>query len=227
MNSVHCPSKKIHLIHFCLYMYSLRKFSKKNGGEMSHLQDSASLAGRVGFIRLDVLPPKTQLDGLDLHGENGVLGRADEFVETAPEFAVLAKRLLGKTWVVESLAHAIGLSESVGRGLSFVTREGELVAADGTLFVGPRQTATGLITAQRTARVATTACRAEHADRQAASAMRRARRAGLSRKIGSAKTWRKNISRRAKSSDSSGFAPARLKSDLPKWRNSMRPSKPS
>ena len=112
---------------------------------VAHLQESSSLSGRVGFIRLDVLPPKTHLDQIDLHGETGVLGRADEFVETAPEFAVLAKRLLGKTWIVENLATALSLSESTGRGLSFVTRNGELVSADGTLYVGPRHTSTGLI----------------------------------------------------------------------------------
>ena len=112
---------------------------------VAHLQESSSLSGRVGFIRLDVLPPKTHLDQIDLRGETGVLGRADEFVETAPEFAVLAKRLLGKTWIVENLAIALALSESAGRGLSFVTRNGELVAPDGTLYVGPRHTSTGLI----------------------------------------------------------------------------------
>ncbi|MBI3839309.1 MAG: chromosome segregation protein SMC [Planctomycetia bacterium] len=120
---------------------------------VARLQASAFLAGRVGFIRLDVLPPKTQLDQLDLHAHGGVLGRADEFVETAPEFAVLAKRLLGKTWIVESLTHALALSESAGRGLSFVTRAGELVAADGTLYVGPRHTSTGLISRRSELRV--------------------------------------------------------------------------
>ncbi len=120
---------------------------------VSHLCDSASLAGRVGFIRLDVPPSKTHLDGVDLHGHDGVLGRADEFVETAPEFAVLAKRLLGKTWIVENLARAIDLSASAGRGLSFITRAGELVAADGTLHVGPRHTSTGLISRRSELRV--------------------------------------------------------------------------
>jgi chromosome segregation protein len=39
----------------------------------------------------------------------------------------------------------LSLSESAGRGLHFVTRAGELVAADGTLYVGPRHASTGLI----------------------------------------------------------------------------------
>ncbi len=119
----------------------------------NQLHDSVSLAGRVGFIRLDTPAAKTHLDALDLHGEKGVLGRADEFVDTAPEFAVLAKRLLGKTWIVESLAHALALSETVGRGVSFVTRAGELVAADATLYLGPRHTSTGLISRRSELRI--------------------------------------------------------------------------
>ena len=75
----------------------------------------------------------------------GVLGRADRFVETQPRFAPLARRLLGQTWIVEKLAHALELARSAGRGLNFVTLAGELLEADGTLVVGPRQAAAGLI----------------------------------------------------------------------------------
>jgi chromosome segregation protein len=120
---------------------------------VEELQQSGSLAGRVGLIPLDAPPPKTHLDGIDLHGRDGVLGRADEFVETAPEFAVLARRLLGKTWIVESMSHALTLAESAGRGFHFVTRSGELVSADGTLFIGPRHASTGLISRRAELRV--------------------------------------------------------------------------
>ena len=120
---------------------------------VEHLEGSASLEGRVGLVRLDAPPPKTHLDGIDLHAHEGVLGRADEFVETAPEFAVLARRLLGKTWIVETLAHALALAEGPARGLSLVTRSGELVAADGTLYLGPRHASTGLISRRAELRV--------------------------------------------------------------------------
>jgi chromosome segregation protein len=113
---------------------------------VEHLQlESGRPAGRVGFVRLDVLPAMTGAEAIDLTGEPGVVGRADQFVETAPEFAVLAKRLLGKTWIVETLADALALAESTGRGLTFVSRTYDVVSADGTLLVGPKQTATGLI----------------------------------------------------------------------------------
>ena len=107
--------------------------------------ESGRPAGRVGFVRLDVLPAMTGVEDLDLADQPGVVGRADQFVETAPEFAVLAKRLLGKTWIVETLADGLALAETVGRGLTFVSRTCDVVGADGTLLVGPRQAATGLI----------------------------------------------------------------------------------
>ena len=122
-------------------------------GLVEHLQRSGSLGGRVGLVRLDAPPPKTHLDNLDLHQQPGVLGRADEFVETGPEFAVLARRLLGRTWIVETLADALALADDAGRGLSFVTRACELVAADGTLYVGPRHASTGLISRRAELRV--------------------------------------------------------------------------
>ncbi len=111
-----------------------------------HLQQqSQRLAGRVGFIRLDAPPDPSQAEPPDLEGHPGVLGRADRFVETETRFAPLARRLLGRTWIVEKLTDAIRLAESAGREYSFVTLAGEMLAADGTLVVGPRHGTTGLI----------------------------------------------------------------------------------
>ena len=112
---------------------------------MAHLQgQSQRLAGRVGFVWLDGhgAPETPQVD---LEGRPGVLGRADRFVETQPRYVPLARRLLGRTWIVETLAHALELSRAAGRGLNFVTLSGDLLEADGTLVVGPRQAAAGLI----------------------------------------------------------------------------------
>jgi chromosome segregation protein len=113
---------------------------------LEYLQgQSPRFGGRVGFIWLDAQPPAAARQEVDLEGRPGVLGRADRFVETQPRFAPLARRLLGRTWIVQQLSHALELSRSAGRGLSFVTLAGELLEADGTLVVGPRQAAAGLI----------------------------------------------------------------------------------
>ncbi len=62
-------------------------------------------------------------------------------------------RLLGRTWIVADLDRALGLAQTFGPGLSFVTRAGELVAADGTVYVGPRHSSTGLISRRSELRV--------------------------------------------------------------------------
>jgi chromosome segregation protein len=101
--------------------------------------------GRVGFLQLDARAPADRNDEVDLSAEPGVMGRADRFVETVDEFAPLVRRLLGSTWFVDRLSTALRLGQTSGRGLDFVTSDGELLRADGTLVVGPRQASTGLL----------------------------------------------------------------------------------
>ncbi|MHB1034647.1 MAG: chromosome segregation protein SMC [Pirellulales bacterium] len=108
-------------------------------------REAYRFAGRVGFVWLDDRSVSNAAPGADLGGHPGVVGRADHAVETLPELAGLARRLLGQTWIVQKLAHAIALADGPGRNLSFVTLSGEVLAADGTLTVGPRQDSLGLI----------------------------------------------------------------------------------
>ncbi len=102
-------------------------------------------AGRTSFLRLDVPLPASAVDRIDLSREPGVMGRADQFVESAPDLATLTRRLLGRWWFVDALPTAIRLANGVGRGLNYVTVVGEVLAADGTFIVGPRQSTTGLL----------------------------------------------------------------------------------
>lgn len=101
--------------------------------------------GRTSFLRLDVPLPASAVDRIDLSNEPGVMGRADQFVEIASDLAPLARRLLGRHWFVENLVTAFRLANGVGRGLSFITILGEVVAADGILALGPRQSSAGLL----------------------------------------------------------------------------------
>jgi chromosome segregation protein len=101
--------------------------------------------GRVGFLSLEHRTPPTALDHVDLSAEPGVMGRADSFVESAPEYQPFVRQLLGRTWIVDRLSTALRLSRTTGRGLDFVTADGELMAADGTLIVGPRHAAAGIL----------------------------------------------------------------------------------
>jgi chromosome segregation protein len=124
------------------------------------------VAGRVGFLGLDTRRPLTALDHVDLSAEPGVMGRADRFTESAAEYQALARRLLGRTWLVDRMATALRLAQSIGRGLEFVTGDGELLSSDGTVVVGPRAAAAGVISRRSELR----ACRdqADELERQLA-----------------------------------------------------------
>ena len=109
-----------------------------------------SFAGRVGF--LNVANPSTPV--ADLTGFPGVIGRADQFVQIAVEHEPLVRHLLGNTWIVENLAAAFQLAEQdAARGLQFITVDGAVLEADGTLIVGPTQGAAGVISRRSELRV--------------------------------------------------------------------------
>ena len=107
--------------------------------------EPASWPGRTSFLRLDVPSPASAVDRIDLADEAGVMGRADTFVDAEEELQPMIRRLLGRHWLVDTLATAIRLANGPGRGLNFVTAAGEAVLADGTLTVGPRQSIAGLL----------------------------------------------------------------------------------
>jgi chromosome segregation protein len=107
-------------------------------------ENAPRFAGRVGFVWHE--DGNAQPNGeVDLSGQPGVVGRADRFVETQPQYTALAVRLLGRTWIVEKLEHALQLAGTNGHAVNFVTLAGDLRQTDGTLVVGPRQGASGLI----------------------------------------------------------------------------------
>ncbi len=115
---------------------------------LAHLQQSAAeLTGRVGLLPV---PKSSPAVFSNLDGQRGVIGRADRFVETEPRFRPLAEQLLGGTWVVETLEHALKLSPYYGGAaqptpVSFITLSGEHLAADGALSLGAAHRQTGLI----------------------------------------------------------------------------------
>ncbi len=103
------------------------------------------LEGRAVFLELDSDPPATAIDRIELHHEPGVVDRLDRLVESSPEFVPLLRRLLGRVWLTDTLATALKLVRGIGKGLTFVARSGELVSSDGIVALGPRNSATGLI----------------------------------------------------------------------------------
>ncbi len=109
------------------------------------------LSSRVGFLPLDsTFEP---LEEIDLQDQPGVIGRADKFVECSQDISPLIQRLLGDTWLVENLNHAIALRRSLGSQVNFVTLSGDFLGRDGTVVAGKRQAAVGLISRRSELRV--------------------------------------------------------------------------
>ncbi|MFM8217328.1 MAG: hypothetical protein ACKOJF_00235, partial [Planctomycetaceae bacterium] len=102
------------------------------------------LASRVGFLTLPQggVPQPTRIECLtphevpDLSGYPGVICRADELlrpVATCPDLPAL---LLADTWLVRSLEEATPLPLVTQGRCRFVTLQGELLEANGTLYLG-------------------------------------------------------------------------------------------
>jgi chromosome segregation protein len=118
-------------------------------------QATVPIAGRVGFVvRRDAGhgtkdgrihgPASRFLEALDLDpamlpdllAHSGVQCRADSMLRSSERAPELAAQLLCDTWVVDTLDVAFDLAAGAGRGCRFVTLQGELLEADGTLTVG-------------------------------------------------------------------------------------------
>ncbi len=102
----------------------------------------AELSGRIQAFCLDCVSPT--MGGPDLSGHEGYIACLLDWVHYPHQCLKLAKYLLGRTFVVESLAHAERLSviDPVAR---FVTMEGIVWEADGRVGLGSLGSDTGLI----------------------------------------------------------------------------------
>ena len=105
-------------------------------------QSSTRLPSRIAFVWLaEGEVPVSD----DFRGAAGVQGRADQLIEAPADLARLVQRLLGQTWIVDTLADALRLSQRAPRGLSFATLTGEVWTSEGSLSIGPKLAAAGLI----------------------------------------------------------------------------------
>lgn len=102
-------------------------------------------SGRVRLIQLANPPSLGTRPGLDLGNEPGVVGRLDQLVQVEPEYQPMAARMLGGTFLVKTLADALNLHKSKPGVVRFVTLQGEVLEADGTLIAGPKVAGAGIV----------------------------------------------------------------------------------
>jgi len=106
--------------------------------------------GRIGFVAADREGLRQEFDASDLPGVVGRLDRlagVDADAADRPGVAAVAG-LLGRVWVVESLADAGGLAAAAPAGTLFVTRGGATLSAEGVLELGPPAAGAGLVARQ-------------------------------------------------------------------------------
>lgn len=102
----------------------------------------ADLSGPVRAFCLDAIAPA--IGGPDLSTQEGFIARLLDWVRYPDPCAQLARYLLGRTYVVESIEHARRMAALDG-GARFVTLDGILWDSDGRVGMGPLGSAGGLI----------------------------------------------------------------------------------
>jgi chromosome segregation protein len=113
------------------------------------------ISGRVGFLAIAAeneataekagWPAPARTAGFDLTGRAGVVCRADRLVRSASGIHHLPERLLADTWIVASLDVARELAATAGESCRFVTLQGELLDANGALYVGSLRGETAIV----------------------------------------------------------------------------------
>ncbi len=92
--------------------------------------------GRATFLPLTAMKNSRELREKSVLNESGVIGLASEIVECDAHYADLAKNLLGRTVVVESIDHAIRIARQYHYSLRLVTLDGELLSPGGSMTGG-------------------------------------------------------------------------------------------
>ena len=104
----------------------------------------AELGGRVQAFCLDGIRPP--VGGPDMSGQDGFIANILDWVRYPADCERLARHLLGRTYVVESVEHARAMARIEGASTCrFVTMDGVVWEPDGRLGMGSLGSTTGMI----------------------------------------------------------------------------------
>jgi len=107
--------------------------------------DVLAAGGRIGFLAEPNLHGPA---GFEPDQHPGIIGRLDRLIADdahASAMPELVRRLLGRTWIVERVEHALPLVATAPPGTLFLTRDGTSLAADGGFTIGSPAGITGLV----------------------------------------------------------------------------------
>ena len=105
--------------------------------------------GRATFLPLTSVGKKKQQINENALKEPGVLGLGDTLVHTDARFAGVASYLLGRTYVVDHIDHAIALARKYQYSLRIVTLEGESLNPGGSMTGGAFKNTSNLLGRKR------------------------------------------------------------------------------
>jgi chromosome segregation protein len=95
-----------------------------------------SRAGRATFLPLTALDNPPELKAKEALEEPGVLGMADELVETDPKYRSVAKAMLGRIVAVDNVDNAVKIARKYNYTVRMVTLDGELLVPGGAISGG-------------------------------------------------------------------------------------------
>lgn len=93
-------------------------------------------AGRATFLPLTSLDNPQEFKNPEALNENGVIGMADELVNTEKKYRNVAKAMLGRIMVVDHVDNALKIARKFNYGIRMVTLEGELLVPGGAISGG-------------------------------------------------------------------------------------------
>ncbi len=92
--------------------------------------------GRATFLPLNAIKDPQEFKTPEVLNERGALGMADEIAETEEKYRDVAKTLLGRIVVVDTMDHALQIAKKYHYGIRMVTLEGELLVPGGAISGG-------------------------------------------------------------------------------------------
>ncbi len=92
--------------------------------------------GRATFLPLTSITHPQEFKNPDALKEKGVIGMADEVVQTKDKYRNVAKAMLGRIVVVDNVDNAVKIARKFDYGIRMVTLEGELLVPGGAISGG-------------------------------------------------------------------------------------------
>ncbi|MGL5435188.1 MAG: chromosome segregation protein SMC [Lachnospiraceae bacterium] len=105
--------------------------------------------GRVTFLPLTSIGQRSDFSQRDALKEPGIIGLASDLVHVADEYRGLARYLLGRVVVAQTIDHALALAKKYRYSLRIVTLDGELLSAGGSMTGGAFKNSSNLLGRKR------------------------------------------------------------------------------